>query len=98
MEAKNNQMYVVRCAQAGVFFGQIKERNGNEVTMTNARKLWYWDGACAVEQLAVDGTKKPGDCKFTVMVSEMVLTGVIQILACTDKAAKSLAAVREWKR
>lgn len=98
MEAKNNQMYVVRCAQAGVFFGQIKERNGDEVTMTNVRKLWYWDGACAVEQLAVDGTKKPGDCKFTVMVSEMVLTGVIQILECTDKAAESLAAVREWKR
>lgn len=97
MEAKN-QMYVVRCAQAGVFFGQIKERNGDEVTMTNVRKLWYWAGACAVEQLAVDGTKKPGDCKFTVMVSEMVLTGVIQILACTDKAAESLAAVREWKR
>lgn len=98
MEAKNSQMYVVRCAQAGVFFGQIKERNGDEVTMTNVRKLWYWAGACAVEQLAVDGTKKPGDCKFTVMVSEMVLTGVIQILACTDKAAESLAAVREWKR
>ena len=98
MEAKNNQMYVVRCAQAGVFFGQIKERNGDEVTMTNARKLWYWDGACAVEQLAVDGTKKPGDCKFTVMVSEMVLTGVIQILTCTDKATESLAAVEEWKR
>nr|DAL78279.1 MAG TPA: hypothetical protein [Caudoviricetes sp.] len=98
MEVKNNQMYVVRCAQAGVFFGQIKERNGDEVTMTNARKLWYWDGACAVEQLAVDGTKKPGDCKFTVMVSEMVLTGVIQILTCTDKATESLAAVEEWKR
>lgn len=97
MEAKN-QMYVVRCAQAGVFFGQIKERNGDEVTMANVRKLWYWDGACAVEQLAVDGTKKPGDCQFTVMVSEMVLTGVIQILACTDKAAESLAAVGEWKR
>lgn len=97
MEAKN-QMYVVRCAQAGVFFGRIKERNGDEVTMTNVRKLWYWDGACAVEQLAVDGTKKPSECKFTVMVSEMVLTGVIQILACTDKAAESLAAVGEWKR
>lgn len=98
MEAKNNQMYVVRCAQAGVFFGGIKERKGDEVTMINARKLWYWDGACAVEQLAVDGTKKPDDCKFTVTVSEMVVTGAIQVLACTDKAAESLAAVREWKR
>lgn len=98
MEAKNNQMYVVRCAQAGVFFGEIKERKGDEVTMTNVRKLWYWDGACAVEQLAVDGTSSPKSCKFTVMVSEMVVTGAIQVLACTDKAAESLAAVREWKR
>lgn len=98
MEAKNNKMYVVRCAQAGVFFGEIKERKGDEVTMTNVRKLWYWDGACAVEQLAVDGTSSPERCKFTVMVSEMVVTGAIQVLACTDKAASSLAAVGVWKR
>ena len=89
--------YIVRCAKAGVFFGGIKAREGNVVTMTEVRKLWYWDGAAAVEQLAVDGTKNPGGCKFTVMVPEMVLTGAIQILACTDKAAESLAAVGEWK-
>lgn len=98
MKENSNQMYVVRCAQAGVFFGQIKERNGSEVTMINVRKLWYWDGACAVEQLAVDGTKAPANCKFTVVVPEMVLTGAIQILPCTEKAAESLAAVREWTR
>ena len=49
---KNNQDYIVRCDRAGVFFGKIKERNGSEVTMTEVRKLWNWDGACAVEQLA----------------------------------------------
>ena len=92
-----NKYYIIRGDRSGVFFGQIACRSGREVELRNVRKLWYWDGACAVEQLAVDGTKKPGDCKFTVMVSEMVLTGVIQILACTDKAAESLAAVREWK-
>ena len=98
MEAKNNQMYIVRCAQAGVFLGHIKERNGDEVTMTNVRKLWYRDGARAVEQLAVDGTSSPKSCKFPVVVSEMVVTGAIQVLACTDKAASSLAAVGVWKR
>ena len=45
----NNQDYIVRCDRAGVFFGKIKERNGSEVTMTDVRKLWSWDGACAVE-------------------------------------------------
>ena len=51
----NEKYYIVRADRAGVFFGNIKERNGSEVTMTNVRRLWYWDGACAVEQLAVNG-------------------------------------------
>lgn len=97
-KATNNQKYIVRCDRAGVFFGEIKERRGDEVTMTNVRKLWYWDGACAVEQLAVDGTKKPGSCQFTVTVPEMELMGVIQVLPCTEAAAASIEAVREWKQ
>lgn len=97
-EQKKKQMYIVRCDRAGVFFGNIKERSGTEAAMTNVRKLWYWDGAAAVEQLAVDGTSAPGDCKFTVTVPEMVVTGVIQVIPCTEKAAASLGGVKEWKR
>ena len=94
----NEQKYIVRCDRAGVFFGGIKERNGDEVTMTNVRKLWYWDGACAVEQLALEGSKAPGNCKFTVTVPEMELLGVIQVIPCAAPAAASIDAIREWKR
>lgn len=94
----NEQYYIVRCDRAGVFFGQIKERTENEVVMTNVRKLWYWDGACAVEQLAVDGTTKPKSCQFTVTVDEMSVMNPVQIIPCTDKAVKSIKAVAEWKR
>ena len=94
----NNQDYIVRCDRAGVFFGKIKERNGSEVTMTEVRKLWSWDGACAVEQLAQDGTKVPGNCRFTVTISEMTMLGAIQIIPCTDEASESLRGVKEWKR
>lgn len=97
-KAESNQKYIVRCDRAGVFFGEIKERRGDEVTMTNVRKLWYWDGACAVEHLAMEGTKKPGSCQFTVTVPEMELMGVIQVLPCTEAAVASIEAVREWKR
>lgn len=96
--SKKNQKYIVRCDRAGVFFGEIKERRGDEVTMTNVRKLWYWDGACAVEQLAMEGAKNPSNCQFTVTVPEMELIGVIQVLPCTEDAATSIEAVREWKR
>ena len=93
-----NQDYIVRCDRAGVFFGKIKERSGSEVTMTEARKIWSWDGACAVEQLAQDGTKAPGNCRFTVTIPEMTMLGAIQIIPCTDEASESLRGVKEWKR
>ena len=94
----NKQDYIVRCDRAGVFFGKIKERNGSEVTMTEVRKIWSWDGACAVEQLAQDGTKAPGNCRFTVTIPEMTVLGAIQIIPCTDDASVSLRGVKEWKR
>ena len=94
---QEEQYYIVRCDRAGVFFGKIKEKTETEVVMTDVRKLWYWEGAAAVEQLAVDGTKSPEDCKFTLTVSEMTVIGPIQIIPCTDKAIKSIKAVKEWK-
>lgn len=93
-----NKYYIIRGDRSGVFFGQIAGRNGQEVELRNVRKLWYWDGACAVEQLAVDGVTNQNQCKFTVVVPEMVVTDAIQILPCSDKATKILGEVKVWKR
>ena len=98
MNEKKEQYYIVRTDRAGVFFGKIKERLPKEVVMTDVRKLWYWDGACAVEQLAVEGTKNPDGCKFTVTVPEMALLDPIQIIPCTDVAVESICGVKVWKR
>lgn len=94
----NNTYYIIRADRAGVFFGHIKSREGSEVTMTDVRRIWYWDGACSLSQLAVDGTKVPNECKFTVTVPEMTILGVIEIIPCSGKAAESILAVKEWKR
>lgn len=92
-----NQKFIVRSDKAGVFFGEIKERNGDEVTMTNVRRIWYWSGAASLSQLAVDGVSKPKDCKFTVYVKEMIILGIIEIIPCTEEAIKSIEGVEEWK-
>lgn len=92
-----NKYFIVRADRAGVFFGKIKERNTSEVIMTDVRKLFYWDGACAVEELAMNGTKKPNNCKFTVEIPEMVIADPIQVIPCTEKAAQCLKEVRVWK-
>ena len=96
-EMNKEQYYIVRADRAGVFAGNIKEREGSEVTMTNVRRLWYWEGAASLSQMAVDGVSRPGGCKFTVTVPEMVILGVIEIIPCSEKAEESIKAVKEWK-
>ena len=96
-EKEKKQYYIVRSDKAGVFAGNIKSRIGDEVTMTNTRRIWYWDGAASLSQLAVDGTKKPEECKFTVTVAEITILDVIEIIPCTDEAEKSIKGVSEWK-
>ena len=89
---------IIRADRAGVFFGTLKEKNGNEVTLTDCRRLWYWDGAASISQLAVDGTTSPNNCKFTVIVPEISILSVIEIIPCTDKAIHSIENVAVWKR
>lgn len=88
---------IIRADRAGVFFGTLKEKNGNEVTLTDCRRLWYWDGAASISQLAVEGTVRPNDCKFTLVVPIITILGVIEIIPCTDTAAKSIENVAVWK-
>ena len=88
---------IVRTYSAGVFAGEIESREGKEVTMRNARRIWYWDGAASLSQLAVDGTSKPAKCKFPVAVDRVVLTEAIEILDVTDKARASIEGVPVWQ-
>lgn len=94
----NNNYYIVRGRDSGVFFGKIKERTGQEITMTEVRNIWYWDGAATILQLASEGTKNPDNCKFTMTINEIVLLDAIEIIPCTDSAVKSIKEVSEWKR
>ena len=75
-----------------------EERNGKEVTLIEVRRLWYWDGAASISQLAKDGTCRPENCKFTVTLDEVLVLDAIEIDKCTDKAVKSILEVAEWKK
>lgn len=88
---------IIRGDRSGVEFGELVEQNGSEVTLKNARRLWYWNGAASLSQLAIDGTKRPQDCKFTVTVSSITILDAVEIIPCTDKAIKSIEEVDEWK-
>lgn len=93
-----NEIVIVRADRAGVFFGTLAKKEGNEVKLTNCRRIWKWSGAASLSELAVNGVTNPGDCKFSVPVQSIVVLGVIEIIPCEQKAIESINAVPVWKR
>jgi hypothetical protein len=88
---------IVRTYSAGVFAGLLESRNGREVVMRKARRLWYWEGAASLSQLAMEGVSKPKECKFPCEVDRVVLLEAIEILDVTPEAKKCIEMVPVWK-
>ena len=101
LENKDFEYYdnyvIVRTYSAGVFAGILAERDGREVLLKKARRLWYWDGAFTLSQLAMEGVKKPENCKFPREVEEIILTGAIEIIPTTKVAQKSIRSVKVYE-
>lgn len=93
-----NQYCMVRTYSAGVFAGTLAERDGKEARVTDARRIWYWDGAASLSQLATSGTSNPDGCKFPAPVTEVVLTEVVEIIPITAAARTSIESVPVWKK
>lgn len=87
---------IVRTKNAGVFAGEFLSRNGQEVILKNARRLWYWEGASSLSELAMLGVSKPSKCKFPCEVNQVELLEVIEILDVTEKAKESIKGVPVW--
>lgn len=92
-----NKKVIIRGDRSGVFFGTLVARAGKEVVLENCRRIWYWEGAASISQLSVDGVTRPDKCKFTVTVERILITDVIEIIPCTEKAIKNIEGVEVWK-
>lgn len=89
---------IVRTYSAGVHAGYLKSRTGQEVELLHARRIWYWEGAASLSQLAEHGTSKPDKCKFPCEVSRIELTQAIEIIQTTKKAQESIKNVPIWQQ
>ena len=87
---------IARGTSSGVFYGTLAEQDVQEVRLTNVRNLWFWSGARCLMDMAKYGVNEPKKCKFSVVLSEIVITDCIQILPVTEKAISIIEAVPEW--
>ena len=89
---------IVRGNNSGVQFGTVREIEGNIILLENSRRLWYWEGAASLSQLAEHGVKFPQNCKFSVTNTKgHYILDAIEIIECTEEAMKSIEGVLEWK-
>ena len=87
----------IRTYSAGVHFGYLKSRNGKEVELVNAIRVYYWDGACSLSELATNGSTKIDECKYAVTVPHIILTEAIEIIDVTEKAKVQMEGAKRWK-
>ena len=93
----DKKFYLIRTENAGVFFGHIKERKGNEAVLTDVRRIWYWKGAAELLQMSAEGVSEPRECKFSMTVPEITVLGVVELLPCSERAVKSIQEVAAWR-
>jgi len=89
---------IVRGDRSGVFAGYLKDHDDRAVLMVNCRRLWYWDGAASISQIAEEGVSKPENCKFPVPVAKMRILDAIEILDATEEARNIIEAVPVWSK
>jgi hypothetical protein len=75
---------VVRTYSAGVHIGDVVAKDGTNIHLTRARRLWKWGGAFTLSEVATKGID-PKESRMGCEV-EIELTQAIELIPTTAKA------------
>lgn len=86
---------IVRAYGAGVFYGTLKEKDGQTVVLTDARRIFHWNDATECIELAEAGCDMSS--RLTRPASEIMIEQVLEVHPCTKLAIATLDAIAVWK-
>jgi hypothetical protein len=83
------QYVIARCYAAGVHAGVVKSVDGENVMLTDSRRLWQWK---AKDGVALSGVAQCGlaSGKVDVVNPLIYLTGVCELILCSTKSEESI--------
>ena len=90
---------VVRTYSAGVHIGYVAEfgeKHPQHAKLLKSRRLHYWENACSLSQVSIDGVGK--NSRIAMELPEIELTDVIEVIPCSQKAAKFFQEAKAWKK
>ena len=92
------QEVIIRTYSAGVWFGRLKEKSGNEVILTEARRMWRW---WAKESISLSGVALHGIKQEHSRIAgavESVWLQPIEIIPVSGKPAESIRTAKETEQ
>lgn len=97
----SEEYVVVRANLAGVFFGKLSSGIGaSTIVLTDARRIWSWEGALCCVTLAVNGVGSHGDeCMVSPVATKIIIRSddVVEISWCSPNGIKSLSDLPAWE-
>ena len=85
---------LIRTYSAGVHFGKLIERDGKEVLLDEARRIWSWRGAFTLSKVANCGISEG---KLSAKVNGLLLTESIEIIPLSSEAKDNLYEISDHK-
>ena len=94
---------IARCTGAGVHCGwadyeKFKQHDNvaHVAELFEARRMWRWHGR-TLSGVAIEGSDDITRCKFGDVLSSIILTGVHELIPCTDIARNVLMGIKKWE-
>jgi len=85
-------MFVIaRCYAAGVHAGTVESVDGENVVLTNSRRLWSWKAKYGIALSGVAQFGIKSDSKVDVTNPLIYLTGVCELIPTTQSAQESIS-------
>ena len=89
------QEVIIRTNSAGVWFGRLKQKSGDEVILTDARRMWRW---WAKESISLSGVALHGINPMGSRIAgavDSVWLQAIEIIPVSGETAESIRKAEE---
>ena len=87
---------IARIERSGVFHGTLDHIDNDIMRLKNARRIYYWNGALSVTDMAAKGITG-GKVTIPVSTVEFMSDKVVELNECSDDATKSIETIKPWK-
>ncbi|QDY70118.1 DUF6948 domain-containing protein [Qingshengfaniella alkalisoli] len=93
------QIVLIRCYASGVHVGGLVRRDGREVVLANARRLWRWHtggAGISLSEVSLTGIDRYRS-RICAVVPKITLLDALEVIPMSDEAVASVMGAAVYK-